>query len=124
MENKPQVENESGLIISEEVITKIASTASLEVKGVSGMASAPTDIKGIFKKDISGKSVKLMERDSEMVIDVYVSVELGARIPDVAVEVQKSVKQAVQNMTGKAVTRVNVHIADLSLETAQAVPAQ
>ena len=122
MSNLQPAENENGLIISEEVIAKIASTASLEIKGVSGMAPAAPDIKDIFNKELKGKAVKLLERDNELAIDVYISVDLGARIPDTALEVQKSVKEAVQNMTGKTVSRVNVHVADLNLKATEAAP--
>ena len=41
---------------------------------------------------------------------------MGARIPDVAGEVQHQVKVAVQSMTGKPVTKVNVHVAGIVLE--------
>ena len=46
-------------------------------------------------------------------IDVYVSLYDNVRIPDVAAAVQRSVKNAVQSMTGTPVSKVNVHVVDL-----------
>ena len=51
-------------------------------------------------------------------IDVYIKIESGAKITEVAGNIQQSVKEAVQNMTGCVVSRVNVHIADIDLTEA------
>ena len=43
-------------------------------------------------------------------IDVSIIVEYGARIPEVAYEIQTRVKKSVENMTGLKVLEVNVHV--------------
>ena len=43
-------------------------------------------------------------------IDVNIIVEYGARIPDVAFEIQTRVKKSVETMTGLKVLEVNVHV--------------
>ena len=43
-------------------------------------------------------------------LDVYVTLYQGARIQETALALQQNVKLAVQSMTGKPVTKVNVHI--------------
>ena len=95
--------------------TVIANTAAMEVPGVAGMAQRPADIRGIMATGAT-KSVKVINNESETVVDVYVNLKVGARIPDVAGEVQHQVKVAVQSMTGKPVTKVNVHVAGIVLE--------
>lgn len=104
-----------GLVISEEVIAKIAGTAALDCKGVSSLVAKPTDIKGLLRRGQEAKSVRVLSEDQELTIDIHIRLQNGARIPDVSEEVQRSVKENVQNMTGKAVTRVNVHIEDINL---------
>ena len=52
----------------------------------------------------------------ETKIDVNIIVEYGARIPDVAFEIQNKVKKAVENMTGLKVVEVNVHIQGVSTD--------
>ena len=48
--------------------------------------------------------------DKNAKIDVSIIVEYGARIPDVAYEIQSRVKGSVENMTGLKVLEVNVHV--------------
>lgn len=115
MDDKGYKPSEGSCIISEDVIATIASTAALEVAGVAGMAQRPADIRGIMGSGAS-KSVKVVNNESETVLDVYINLKQGARIPDVAGAVQQQVKVAVQSMTGKPVTKVNVHIAGLVLD--------
>lgn len=76
---------------------------------------ARPDIRGIIGS-AAARAVRVLNNDSETVLDVYINLKQGARIPDVAGEVQRSVKVAVQSMTGKPVTKVNVHVVGLSLE--------
>lgn len=105
----------SGLVISEEVISKIASTAAMEVEGVAGMVSKPADIKSMFSKDRAFKSIIVKVSDVQLTIDLYISVKAGYRITDVCEAVQNSVKKEIQNMTSNAVTKVNVFVEDIDL---------
>lgn len=104
-----------GLVISEEVIAQIAGVAAKDVKGVKGLVARPSDIRGILKKQRSASAVQVAVNDSTIAIDIFLCLKLGARIPEVSEAVQSSVKEAVQNMTGKVVTKVNVHIQDIDL---------
>ena len=101
-------------IISEEVIATIAATAAKEVAGVAGMALRLPELRNLT--NAASRSVGVINNENETVVDVYVNLKLGARIPDVAGEVQRAVKAEVQSMTGKPVTKVNVHVAGVVLE--------
>ncbi len=122
MENNGTNTNMGDLVISEEVIATIVTNATMDVKGVAAMApKAAADIRGLFhKKESASKSVAVQRNDSAntTVIDVYIKIESGAKITEVAGNIQQSVKEAVQNMTGCVVSRVNVHIADIDLTEA------
>ena len=111
--------SEGCCIVSEEVIAKIACTAAVEVPGVAGMATRLTDIRGLVTAQ-GNKSVGVINNDHETVIDVYITLKAGVRIPDVASAVQRKVKAEVQSMTGKPVNKVNVHIEGISFEEAEA----
>lgn len=114
--NKDSIKNCGGVVISSEVISSIAINATKDIDGVAGLSHAPVQIKGMLGK-VSGKpsSVTVSTKNSDLVITVYISVKAGYNIQTVASEVQTAVKQAVQNMTGKVVTKVNVSIADLEV---------
>ena len=49
-------------------------------------------------------------------IDLYIIVEFGIRIPELAWEIQESVKNSVETMTGLSVDKVNVHIDGISFK--------
>ena len=61
------------------------------------------------KKNLS-KGIKVEVGEKETKIDVNIIVEYGARIPDVAFEIQNKVKKSVKEMTGLDVVEVNVHV--------------
>lgn len=108
-----EVENGTeGIKISSDVIAVIAGVAVSEVPGVFGMAGGFAGgitevLKG--KKNLA-KGIKVDTTDNKAKIDVNIIVEYGARIPDVAFEIQNRVKTAVENMTGLKVEEVNVHV--------------
>ncbi len=106
---------EGRCIISEEVIATIAATAAVEVPGVASMANRSIDIRGLVSSS-GNKSVAVINNESETVVDVYVNLKAGFRIPEVAGQIQRQVKSAVQSMTGKPVTKINVHIEGMELE--------
>ena len=97
-------------IISEEVIASIAGTAALETEGVAALANRSADLRGIIGQNPATRSVRVLNTEDDTVLDVYVTLKQGARIQDTALALQQNVKLAVQSMTGKPVTRINVHV--------------
>lgn len=97
--------------IADDVVAIIAGLAATEVEGVAGMsggiAGGITEMLG--RKNLS-KGVKVEVGEKESAIDIFVIVEFGIRIPDVALQIQEKVKKAVENMTGLRVVEINVHV--------------
>ena len=106
--------------IADDVVSVIAGMAATEVEGIAGMAggiaSGLTERLGI-KHLQRGVKVEVGER--EAAIDLYVLVDYGARIPEVAQRVQERVKTAVESMTGLKVVEVNVHIQGVAFAEAE-----
>ncbi len=109
-----EYKNDTGIAISEDVITKMVATAILEVEGIADLVSKPTNIKGLLK-DKSGKSVQVNFNNNAMFIDAYIKLKYGTDIVKVCEEAQKNVKESLQNMTGKAVTKINLHVEDIEI---------
>lgn len=106
MEKQKQVV-QSELIISEDVIAAIALKEAKDVEGVVGFSDRQT----IFsKKDGAARSVRVLINDNEVKIHLYLTVSGTCRIQEVCSQVQRNVKGAVQNMTGRVVTKVNISI--------------
>lgn len=108
-ENEP---DNSTVEISNDVVSVIAGVAISEVPGVYGMAGGfASGLTGALtgKKNL-GKGIKVDVGEKSTKIDVNIIVEYGARIPDIAFEIQNRVKKSVEAMTGLKVVEVNVHV--------------
>ncbi len=103
--------------IATDVIVVIAHTAVLETEGVAGMSAGIADnISQVLGRKGAPKGVKVELADKEVTIDLYLVVDFGARIPDVAWRVQEKVKAAIETMTGLTVKAINIHVQGVSFE--------
>ena len=105
----------SNLKISDEVIASITGIATKEIEGVADLVSA-TNLKGMFKSKPVKSPVLIDVSDDVAVIDVFVKIKQGAKVQTVASNIQKRVKDSVQNMTGIVVSKVNVHVCAIAFE--------
>lgn len=113
-------EENGSIHISEEVIAAIAVGAVREVEGVSGMMTnlggSVTDLVNNKKNAQKGtKGVKIDLSGSAMVLDLYLTVQYGNAIPEVAENAQKAVISAMEAMTGCPVEAVNIHVGGVTL---------
>ncbi len=116
MDEKKSVDNIGNLVVSDEVIAAIALNAAKDVEGVSDFAVKTPDVHSIFKIGEGPlKFVRVISNDNDIKIQLHVTIKPGRKIPSVAADIQKSVKNAVQSMTGKMVSKVNVIIEDLDI---------
>ncbi|MCL6635089.1 MAG: Asp23/Gls24 family envelope stress response protein [Peptococcaceae bacterium] len=97
--------------IADEVVKVIAGLAAIEVKGVAGMSGGLVGgiAEMLGRKNLS-KGIKVEVGEKEAAVDLYVIMDYGVRIPDVAAEIQERVKSAVERMTGLVVVEVNVNV--------------
>lgn len=97
--------------IANEVVAIIAGLAATEIEGVAGMsggiAGGITELLG--RKNLA-KGVKVEVGEKEAAVDLFIVVNFGVRIPDVAIKIQENVKKAIEGMTGLQVVEVNVHV--------------
>jgi uncharacterized alkaline shock family protein YloU len=56
------------------------------------------------------KGVKVAVGEKEAAIDLFLIVDYGVKIPDVAWQIQENVKKAVETMTGLNVVEVNINV--------------
>ena len=113
-------EENGSINISEEVIAAIAVGAVREVEGVSGMMTnlggSVTDLVTNKKNAQKGaKGVKIDMAGAALVLDLYLTVQYGQPIPEVAENAQKAVSSAVEAMTGCPVGTVNIHVGGVTL---------
>lgn len=102
--------------IANDVVSIIAGLAATEVEGVYGMTGGKTrDFTEMLGMKNLSKGVKVEVGEKEAVIDLYIIVEYGTKIAEVARNVQENVKNKVETMTGLNVVEVNVNIQGVNI---------
>lgn len=112
--------NTTELSVSTEVLEKMAELAACEIEGVKGLSKNAFDLKGAIKSKSAFKGVKAENVNGAIEINVYIKIDRDAKLREVAEAVQANVKDKIQTMTGTAVTRVNVNVADIEIAAAEA----
>ncbi len=107
------------IVISDEVISSIAINAAKDVEGVASLSSKPLDVVSTIKQGSLRvmSPVRISQEGDIFTLSIYINLEPNKKVQVVASEVQKAVKESVQNMTGKLVNKVNVIAAGVEFPT-------
>ncbi|MCR5482687.1 MAG: Asp23/Gls24 family envelope stress response protein [Clostridia bacterium] len=108
-------ENETvqGIVkITDEVVAMHAAEAALRTQGVSSLYGgfAESIAKNFRGRDSLSKGVKLSRGEEGISVDIYVIVKYDAKIPTVAWELQRNIKNNLEEKTGEKVKEVNIHV--------------
>ncbi len=105
------IDKDGNIAISNDVIATISAIAAKSIDGVAGMVNSLTGgFAELLGKKNPSKGVKVAINDRDVKIEMFVVVDYGVKIPDVAWEIQGKVKNEVEAMTGLNVVAVNVNI--------------
>lgn len=105
-------QDEIGYIeLADEVLAIVAKLAALDVFGVLEMSSGFREgINNFFGKKSPAKGVRVSITGKSCRIAVYIIAEYGYNLPELAMKVQKRVKQSVNELTDYEAETVDVHI--------------
>lgn len=117
-EDKPAVEagQQSGRLgkieVSPRAISHLASRAAQASYGVVGLASrhARPGLAELLRREEEHKGVEVKLSDQRVIIDLYVIIEYGTRISEVARNIMSNTKFAVESALGVSVVSVNVNV--------------
>lgn len=105
--------------ISPDAIGMVAGIAALQCFGVVGMASR-TIQDGISElltgKDNLTKGIEVVIDDERVLVDLYIIVEYGVQIKEVARNVIDTVQYAIQNQFALQIVKVNVIVQGVRIE--------
>ena len=104
--------------ISHVAIASIASQAVLGCYGVVGMSSRTLRdglAELLHPADSPRKGVQVELVDDKITIDLYVIMEYGVRVSEVAHNIMQSVKFNVEKTLGVPVAQVNIHVQGLRI---------
>ncbi len=103
--------------ISEEAVATIVRMAADRVEGI---APAPLSMASGFTEKLGkknpAKGVKVELEQQEVRITLYIYVDYGVKIPKLAMDLQKEIRDSVKMMTGLQVKEVNIYVQGISFE--------
>jgi|SRR5690625_953848 len=103
--------------IAPEVIEVIAGIAAAEVDGLFDMrGNFASGVAERFGKTTHSKGVKVELTESGILIDLYVILNYGISIPQVAQELQSSIRQTIKSMTALEIKEINVHVVGIQMD--------
>lgn len=99
--------------LAPEVLQIIAGLSASQIEGVASLSGGVVgDINQLFGRKNLRQGIKV-ELGDNTIIQVSIVVYYGYHVVDVATEVQKKVKEAVEDMTGVSVDQVVVYVEGL-----------
>lgn len=106
-----RLEDLGDISIANEVICIVAALAAQEINGVVSTAGNVLDtISTMMGRDSNSKGVRIKFDGNVVDVVIYLNIEFGTCIPEIAMTVQEKVKTAIEDMTGYEVRFVDVHI--------------
>lgn len=98
--------------ISDEAIAVCAMNAALRTGGIADLSGGIRESlsRNILRKELMSKGVKISQADDGVLIDIYVIVRYGVKIPEAAWDLQENVKKDVEHMAKLPVKAVNIHV--------------
>jgi uncharacterized alkaline shock family protein YloU len=93
-------------------VAAIAAHAAVRCYGVSGMAARGLrdGVAELLRRENVDRGVEVVEVETGLAIDIYVIVQYGLRISEVAHNLQESVKFEVERAVNVPVVEVNVNV--------------
>lgn len=95
--------------IKNEVVGSIANLAAQEILGITS-GSGRMSLTEMFGKKDTDKGVVVEIEGNNALINIDVTIDFGINMYEAANEIQKRVKDSVEQMTGLVVDKVNVNI--------------
>lgn len=100
------------VVVTDRAIADIAGWTVLECYGVVGMAS-PNLVRGVgalLSRDKLHQGIRVTQEGERIHVDLYVIVEYGLNVAEVAGNVRSQVTYNVKKATGRAVTEIHIHV--------------
>ena len=104
--------------ITEETIRSIVSLRLADVKGVVGSRkSIIKEITDMLRGDTSeneieeaSRTIKVEIKDDKPLINLFIIIKYGVRIPDIAWDIQSRVKEGLMKKLGMDINEIDIHV--------------
>lgn len=111
-------EKQTSIKISDDIISIAVKEAVQNVSGVNHLTDSLADnlTKKIVGKSDIFKGIKISKDKEDLyVIDIHIVADYGRNIPQLAWDIQSSVKESVQKIINQKIGAVNIHIQGVSM---------
>lgn len=109
--------------IDRDILLSIINLATKEIHGVYALTNSyiPWYKRLIVKSRSEGVKIKL---DNNVIkVDIYIIVNNGYSVPDIAFRVQENVKNSLNSMVGLTAGKINVHVMGVAVDKEEEVVA-
>ena len=104
--------------VTKETIGNIVSLNLADVKGVVGSRkSIIKEITDMLRGDTSeneieeaSRNIKVEIKDNKPLINLYIVIKYGVRIPDIAWDIQSRVKEGLMKKLGTDINEIDIHV--------------
>ncbi|MFO7820182.1 MAG: Asp23/Gls24 family envelope stress response protein [Halanaerobacter sp.] len=113
MKTGQKLDNDLGIVnISEEVISIIAGLTAVECYGLVGMASQGIQdgIARLLGRENLNQGIEVHKEEDGIVVELYIIVEYGTKISEVASNVMNRVRYTLEEQAGINVVAVNINV--------------
>ena len=112
-----KAEKSGKISFNNEVVATIAALATVDVPGVAGMSGGFTSgVAELLGRKNLTKGIKVEIGTKECAVDMNLIVKYGYKIHEVCQQIQQSVKESIEMMTGLSVVEINIHVQGVELE--------
>ncbi len=104
--------------IAEELLATLAGYVAMECYGLVGMSSRKIkdEISELLGRENLSKGIEIKLEKNQLIVELYVVLSYGISIPKVAHNIMKKVKETLEQITGLAVSRVNINVRGVQIE--------
>jgi uncharacterized alkaline shock family protein YloU len=119
---EPESATEGKIEVSPRAIAHLASRAAQRSYGVVGLAQrhARPGWAELLRREEAHKGVEVAFTEGRVIIELYLVLEYGTRISEVARNIMSNVKFTVESALGVPVVQVNVNVQDIRVSEEEA----
>lgn len=116
LENQAKGNNKGKITCNKSILLSIINLATKEIAGVDSLCeNFASGIKKLFSNNVS-EGVKVEYLNDGVKIDIYIYIEYGYNVSDVAHRVQENVKNSISSMIDVKLNDINVHVMGVSFK--------
>lgn len=100
--------------VARQVLVTIVEMTALKAPGVVRLASVGSHWSRLLDRNAPYRGIVLTMKDDAVSVDLYLVVESGSNMVQVAAAVQEAVGAAIEHMVGMTASDINVYIQDVA----------